>query len=117
MAGRPIFNGQVLVNEGKIIEIGDNITESEDCEIIDADGGFVMPGIIDAHCHIGMWEEGMGFEGSDGNEITDPATPQLRAIDAINPRDTAFIEAYENGITCVCTGPGSANVIGCIGSL
>jgi imidazolonepropionase-like amidohydrolase len=71
-----------------------------------------MPGIIDAHCHIGMWEDGLGFEGNDGNEITDPATPQLRAIDAINPMDRSFVEAYENGITCVCTGPGSANVIG-----
>lgn len=112
MAGEPIKNGQVLVNEGKIISVGSDISVAEDCEIFDADGGYVMPGIIDAHCHIGMWEDGLGFEGDDGNEITDPATPQLRAIDAINPMDRSFKEAYENGVTCVCTGPGSANVIG-----
>lgn len=112
MAGEPMENGQVLVNNGKIIAIGNDVTAPDGCEIIDADGGFVMPGIIDAHCHIGMWEDGVGFEGDDGNEATDPATPQLRAIDAVNPLDRSFVEAYENGITCVCTGPGSANVIG-----
>jgi imidazolonepropionase-like amidohydrolase len=112
MAGEPIENGQVLVNEGKVIAVGRNISVPENCETFNADGGYVMPGIIDAHCHIGMWEDGLGFEGDDGNEITDPATPQLRAIDAINPMDRSFVEAYENGVTCVCTGPGSANVIG-----
>jgi imidazolonepropionase-like amidohydrolase len=112
MVGEPIERGQVLVNEGKIISVGKDISAPENCEIFDADGGFIMPGIIDAHCHIGMWEDGLGFEGDDGNEITDPTTPQLRAIDAINPLDRSFVEAYENGVTCVCTGPGSANVIG-----
>jgi imidazolonepropionase-like amidohydrolase len=112
MVSEPIEMGQVLVNEGKIISVGKDISAPENCEIFDADGGFVMPGIIDAHCHIGMWEDGLGFEGDDGNEITDPTTPQLRAIDAINPMDRSFVEAYENGVTCVCTGPGSANVIG-----
>ena len=112
MTGESIEMGQVLVNEGKIVSVGKDIAVPENCEIFDACGGFVMPGIIDAHCHIGMWEDGLGFEGDDGNEITDPVTPQLRAIDAINPMDRSFIEAYENGITCVCTGPGSANVIG-----
>jgi imidazolonepropionase-like amidohydrolase len=112
MAGEPIENGQVLVHEGKIIAVGRDISVPEGSETLNANGGFVMPGIIDAHCHIGMWEDGLGFEGDDGNEITDPATPQLRAIDAINPMDRSFVEAYENGVTCVCTGPGSANVIG-----
>lgn len=112
MAGDNIELGQILVSAGKIIAVGRDLEVPENCEIIDAKGGFVMPGIIDAHCHIGMWEDGIGFEGADGNEITDPATPHLRAIDAINPMDTSFVEAYENGITCVCTGPGSANVIG-----
>jgi imidazolonepropionase-like amidohydrolase len=112
MVSEPIEMGQVLVNDGKIISVGKDISSPENCEIFDADGGFVMPGIIDAHCHIGMWEDGLGFEGDDGNEITDPTTPQLRAIDAINPMDRSFVEAYENGVTCVCTGPGSANVIG-----
>ncbi len=112
MVGEPIENGQVLVDGGKIIAVGKDISVPENCEIFDANSGFVMPGIIDAHCHIGMWEDSLGFEGDDGNEITDPVTPQLRAIDAINPMDRSFVEAYENGVTCVCTGPGSANVIG-----
>lgn len=112
MAGEPIEGGQVLIDDGKIVSVGKELQVPEPCEVIDAQGGYVMPGIIDAHCHIGMWEDGLGFEGNDGNEITDPATPQLRAIDAINPMDNSFKEAYENGVTCVCTGPGSANVIG-----
>lgn len=112
MVGEPIENGQVLVNAGKIVAVGKELSIPENCEVIDANGGVIMPGIIDAHCHIGMFEDGLRFEGDDGNEITDPATPQLRAIDAINPMDRSFVEAYENGITCVCTGPGSANVIG-----
>ncbi len=70
-----------------------------------------MPGMVDPHCHVGMWEDGMGFEGDDGNEMTDPITPQLEAIDAINPFDNCFREALEAGITTVVTGPGSANVI------
>jgi imidazolonepropionase-like amidohydrolase len=112
MVGEPIDNGHVLINKGKIISIGRDISAPENCKIFDADGGFVMPGIIDAHCHIGMCEDGLGFEGDDLNEGTDPATPQLRAIDAINPMDRSLVEAYENGVTCVCTGPGSSNVIG-----
>ena len=94
MAGESIEMGQVLVNEGKIISVGKDISVPENCETFDANGGFVMPGIIDAHCHIGMWEDGLGFEGDDGNEITDPATPHLRAIDAVNPMDRSFVEAY-----------------------
>lgn len=112
MASEPIELGEVLVNNGKIISVGKDLNLPDGCQVIDANGGYVMPGIIDAHCHIGMWEDGIGFEGDDVNEITDPATPQLRAIDAINPMDRSFVEAYENGVTCVCTGPGSANVIG-----
>jgi len=80
--------------------------------VIDAGGNFVLPGFIDAHCHVGMFEDGVGFEGDDGNEITDPVTPHLRAIDAIYHADRSFVEARESGITTVVTGPGSANVIG-----
>lgn len=112
MAGKTIEDGEVLIDGGKIVEVGEGLVPPLDCEIIDANGGYVMPGMIDAHCHVGMWEDAMGFEGSDGNEATDPATPQLRGIDSVNPMDRCFKEAYENGITCVCTGPGSANVIG-----
>ena len=72
----------------------------------------MTPGFIDAHCHIGMFEDGMGFEGDDGNEYSNPVTPELRAIDAINPFDRCFEEACRGGVTSVVTGPGSANVIG-----
>ncbi len=107
-----IENGSILIENGKIKEIGRDIVAPLDAEIIDAEGRLVTPGFIDAHCHLGMWEDGIGFEGSDGNEMVDPVTPHLRAIDAINPMDVTFKEAYEGGITCVATGPGSANVVG-----
>lgn len=80
--------------------------------VIDAAGAVVYPGFIDAHTHLGMFEDGLGFEGDDGNEDTDPCTPHLRAIDAVNPLDRCFQEAREAGITSVLTGPGSANPIG-----
>ncbi len=104
--------GDILIKGKKILDIGENLEVPKDAEVIDAKGMWVMPGIVDAHCHIGMWEDGIGFEGSDGNEATDPVTPELRAIDGINPEDHCFREARENGITTVVTGPGSANVIG-----
>lgn len=112
MAGSIIENGSICIENGKIVDLGENCVAPLDAEVIDADGKSVYPGFIDAHCHIGMWEEGIGFEGSDGNEITDPITPQLRAEDAINPRDEAFENAIKGGVTTAATGPGSANVIG-----
>jgi imidazolonepropionase-like amidohydrolase len=85
--------------------------DPSDCRIVDARGGYVLPGLIDPHCHIGLWQDGQREETGDGNEMTDPCTPHLRAIDAINPFDPCFREAYEAGVTSVMTGPGSANVI------
>jgi imidazolonepropionase-like amidohydrolase len=112
MAGEDDENGDILI-DGKVIKaIGTQLEAPEEAEVIDGTGKWVMPGIIDAHCHIGMWEDGMGFEGADGNEATDPVTPHLRAIDGINPEDASFREAREHGITAVVTGPGSANVVG-----
>ncbi len=110
-------NGYVLVDNDKIIAVGKDIAEvkeqlAPDTKRIDANGGYVLPGFIDPHSHIGMWEDAVGFEGDDGNESTDPVTPQLRAIDAIYHADRSFAEAYESGVTTVVTGPGSANVIG-----
>jgi len=102
----------VLIDNGKIIEIGENIEVEDDAEIIDARGCWVLPGLIDAHCHIGILEEGLGAEGKDINEATDPVTPQMRGIDGINPLDSSFYDARKAGITTVMTGPGSANVIG-----
>lgn len=112
MAGEIIENGSILINEGKIVEVGKDIIAPLDAEVVDLEGRMVTPGFIDAHCHLGMWEEGIGFEGDDGNEAVDPVTPQLRAIDGINPMDISFQEAYEGGVTTAVTGPGSANVIG-----
>jgi len=117
MAGAEYANGYILCGDDKIIAAGGDIKEIEallepDAEKIDCGGGFVLPGLIDAHSHIGMWEDAVGFEGDDGNESTDPVTPQLRAIDAVYHADRAFVEAYEAGVTTVVTGPGSANVIG-----
>lgn len=104
--------GDVLIDGKKIVEVGENLQAPSDAQVIDAQGMWVMPGIVDAHCHIGMWEDGIGFEGADGNEATNPVTPELRAIDGINPDDNCFREAREHGVTSVVTGPGSANVIG-----
>lgn len=112
MARDIIENGCILVEESKIKEVGVDLVAPLDAQVIDAMGKNVFPGFIDAHCHIGMWEEGIGFEGADGNEMTDPITPHLRAIDAINPRDEAFANAIKGGVTTAATGPGSANVIG-----
>ena len=112
MAGDIIEGGSILVKDGKIVEIGKDIVAPLDAEVIDAKGRMVTPGFIDAHCHLGMWEDSMGFEGDDGNEWVDPVTPQLRSIDGINPMDITFKEAYAGGVTTAVTGPGSANVIG-----
>lgn len=112
MAKENFENGMVAIEDGKILLVGKTLDIPENAEVIDAQGGFLMPGMIDAHCHVGMWENAMGFEGADGNEAVDPVTPHLRAIDAINPVDKCFKEALEAGITTVATGPGSANVIG-----
>lgn len=110
MAGKEYKNGYILIENGKIIKVSDD-NENYDCETIDAGGKLVMPGMIDAHCHIGICEDGMGFEGDDTNENTDPITPQLEAIDGINPFDRCFEEALQAGITTAVTGPGSGNVI------
>ncbi len=103
--------GDVLVDAGAIQAVGHNLS-APGAQVIDAAGRAVMPGIVDAHCHIGMWEDGMGFEGADGNEAVNPSTPALRALDAVNPVDPCFTEAYQGGVITVATGPGSANVIG-----
>lgn len=115
MTGIDYDKGYVLIDEGKIVEVGKgnkNYRGKKTLEIIDAEGKYILPGFIDAHCHVGMWEDSIGFEGDDGNEMTDPVTPHLRAIDAVYHLDRCFREALENGVTTVVTGPGSANVIG-----
>jgi imidazolonepropionase-like amidohydrolase len=104
--------GTVLVEGGRIVAVGESVTIPEDAERYDAEGKVVMPGLIDAHCHVGLWPEGVGWDHSDGNEMTDPITPHLRALDALHPEDPAFKELVAAGVTTVLTGPGSGNLIG-----
>ncbi len=113
MAGDDIANGYVLVgDDGKIISVGTEMPETPDMTVIDAEGRLVTPGCVEAHCHIGVHNSGMRWEGKDYNESCDPITPHMRAIDGINPMDEAFTNAVKNGVTSACTGPGSANVVG-----
>ncbi len=113
MAGKRISNGWLRTENGKIAALGEMPSQPEEGEeVIDVQGAGIYPGFVDAHTHLGMWEDGLTFEGDDGNEETDPVTPQLRAIDAINPLDRCFSEALAAGVTTVVTGPGSANPIG-----
>ena len=113
MAGPDIENGAILIDDnGKIAAVGADIPCPEGAQVIDAEGRLVTPGCVDAHCHIGLDNQGMGWEGRDYNEIVDPITPQMRAIDSINPMDEAFGLGLQGGVTTVCTGPGSANVVG-----
>lgn len=112
MAGKNYERATVLIKDGKIEAVGEDVKVPPGAEEVDASGRLVLPGFIDAHCHVGVVEEIYREEGDDGNEITDPVTPHLRAIDGINPADLGFRDALEAGVTTVVTGPGSANVIG-----
>ena len=95
-------NTDILIEDNKIVDVGKINEEADD--IIDASGKLVFPGFIDAHSHVGMWEDSMGFEGADGNEDTDPVTPHLRAIDGINPCDLCFSEALSSRNYCNSNG-------------
>ena len=113
MDGPVIKNGYVAVKGSKIARVGpmEDCPKSWEGEVIDAQGGHICPGFIDAHCHLGMFGDALGFESDDGNEETDPCTPHLRAIDGVNPLDRCFSEARAAGVTTVLTGPGSANPV------
>ena len=114
MCEGPIENGCVLIEEGKILRVDTHCTPKEraGATVLDAGGGWILPGIIEAHCHLGISEEKTGLQGDDCNETTDPITPYLRAVDAINPMDAAFHNAVRAGITGAMIGPGSSNVVG-----
>ena len=107
-----IENGQVLIDGDKIVAVGHNLPVPEGAEVVDASGCLVTPGLIDAHCHIGLIGESIGWEGDDVNEIVNPLTPDMRGSDGINPMDESFRLAVEGGVTTAITGPGSANVMG-----
>ncbi|MBR5345639.1 MAG: amidohydrolase [Clostridia bacterium] len=112
IAGEDIPNGQVLIDNGKIVAVGTNLQVPDGTEVYDASGCIVTPGLVDAHTHIGLDEEAIRWEGADYNEMSDPVTPDMRGIDGINPQDEAFRLALEGGVTTAVTGPGSANVLG-----
>ncbi len=102
----------ILIEDGRIKAIGEDVEIPEGAEVFDYGDKTILPGLIDAHTHLGIGEEGIGWEGRDYNETTNPVTPELRAIDAINPADLGLEDARKSGITSVMVAPGSANVIG-----
>lgn len=118
MADRNYEDGYIRIHKDKIAELGEMKDLSKEYEldkneeIIDAKGAWVMPGLIDAHCHVGIVEEKIGLIGDDCNETTTPVTPHIRALDGVNPMDAAFHDAIMAGITSIMTGPGSSNVVG-----
>ncbi len=113
MEGERFEKGYVDIQNGKIAAFGSMDSAAEYTgEVLDAEGGYIMPGIVDAHTHIGISEEGLRWEGEDCNETTDPVTPEMRAIDGVNPFDTAIPKARRAGVTAAAVALGSTNVIG-----
>ena len=104
--------GDVLIKNGMIIEVADSIPLPDDCIQYDCSGQHLMPGMIDVHTHLGLYDEGTGWAGNDANESIEPLTPHIRALDGIYPLDEGFRNAISHGITTVNVLPGSANVIG-----
>ena len=102
----------ILIDQGKIVKLGANLEVPTECEIVEVEGLHVYPGFVDAHSHLGTIGSSIKFEGDDVNEMTDILTPHLRGIDCVEPMDIVFAEAREGGVTTVCVGPGSANVVG-----
>jgi imidazolonepropionase-like amidohydrolase len=112
VAGSPIEDGVVLVADGRIQAVGRDLRVPDGVERMDAAGKVVLPGLVDAHTHLGVHSEGDGWAGQDTNEMTDPVTPQVRALDAINPADLGFADAVAGGVLTVNVNPGSGNPIG-----
>ncbi|MDR3591891.1 MAG: amidohydrolase [Negativicutes bacterium] len=112
IAGRIITAGTVLIDNGKIVAVGDRVPVPHDASVIDASGKILTPGLIDCHTHLGIAEEAVGEAHMDKNEVTDPVCPHLRALDAINPEDEGLADAVAGGVTTVIVTPGSENVVG-----
>ncbi len=112
ITGAEIDSGTILVENGRITQVGDSVTIPGGAEVIDAAGSWVLPGFIDAHAHVGVSEEAEGWAGQDTNEMTDPVTAHVRAIDAINPAELGFRDAIGGGVLAVNVNPGSGNPIG-----
>lgn len=111
VSDKPYYS-DILINNGKIEKIAKDIPINKETEVIDASNLNIYPGLVDAHCHLGLSEHGIGYEGEDTNESNDIITPHLRGIDGVNPMDVSFEKALRAGVTCVATGPGSSNVLG-----
>jgi imidazolonepropionase-like amidohydrolase len=112
VAGAPIEDGVVLVNDGRVEAVGRDVRVPDGAEWVGAAGKVVLPGLVDAHTHLGVHEEAEGWAGQDTNEMTEPVTPQVRALDAINPADLGFADAVAGGVLTVNVNPGSGNPIG-----
>ena len=112
MRGEPLPQGTVLFEAGKIVAVGENLAIPDGCELFDATGKVVTPGLIDAHTHLGVYAEPAEWSAEDGNETSGPVTPAMDALDAINPADIAFDDALSGGVTTVMIAPGSANAVG-----
>ena len=97
ISGPDLPNGQVLIDNGKIVAVGTNLEVPEGTEVYHAEGCLITPGLMDAHTHIGLDEEAIRWEGADYNEMSDPVTPNMRGIDGINPQDEAFTLALQGG--------------------
>src|SRR5215472_17543657 len=108
----PVENGTVLIEDGKITAVGADLPVPDGAQVIDAAGQWVLPGFIEVHGHVGVHEEAKGWAGSDTNEMTEPVTAQVRALDAINPADLGFRDASSGGVLAVNVNPGSGNPIG-----
>ena len=112
MVGAEIENGSILIDGAKIAAIGEEVAAPADAQVIDAGGRLVTPGCVEAHCHVGLHGQCLRWEGADYNESTDPITPQVRAIDSFDTFDGMLKDGIRGGVTTVCAGPGSANVVG-----
>jgi imidazolonepropionase-like amidohydrolase len=112
ITGAEIERGTVLIENGRISAVGASVTVPDGAQVVDAEGSWVLPGFIDAHAHVGVSEEAEGWAGQDTNEMTEPVTAQVRAIDAINPADLGFRDAIMGGVLAVNVNPGSGNPIG-----
>ncbi|MFX1368040.1 MAG: amidohydrolase [Promethearchaeota archaeon] len=106
-----IEGGTVVFDDQKIHAVGKNVKIPKDAEVTDVGGRYVVPGFIDAHTHQGLFDGSIGWAGSDGNEMTNPVTPEMRGIDSFNPNEPSLKEVVRGGVTCINTGPGSGNVI------
>lgn len=108
----PPFTGTLLVTDGRILDLGPDVRVPAGAQVLDAGGRWLLPGLVDAHTHLGVHEEGEGWAGEDTNEMTDPVMAGVRAIDAVNPHDLGFDDALAGGVTAVNINPGSGNPIG-----